>query len=472
MRRKLLILFLLIALVTCGCAPKEKPKRSNHVDLVAWHWLADRTGAFDVLRREYESEKQAFNVLSKLYKEVTGVDVKFEFVIRFELYAPTAAYTSKIRAAAQANKLPEIYGVLMEMRDFASLIKAGHVLDVTPYMDENNGAWRSTFHKSGLLMNSFLEDNQYGVKPGIYGVPIDINNIQFVYNLDLLKKAGWDTTKIPSTWKDFLALGDALKKAGIPGLVSGWGESWMIHCMADNFAWNIMGKERILATIKGEVPYTDPSWVQVFDLFEQMKERGLLSEGIVTMVNKEAEQTFANERAAIAFNGSWGVNVYESMNPDLRYAVGLPPRVNMKNPAYIWGGTTSFVINAKSPLKEDAVKFLKWLTEERQERFLAENTRNIPAVKGCSDVLQGPAVEFANGMDNVVHPRLLPIEEYPLVTEAIDKGIQSIVIGEASPEEVAKTVQKTKEEETKKAQRFKELREKQSKGGESGIPKS
>jgi multiple sugar transport system substrate-binding protein/raffinose/stachyose/melibiose transport system substrate-binding protein len=111
-------------------------------------------------------------------------------------------------------------------------------------------------------MNTFPEDNQYGVKPGIYGVPLDINNIQMIYNLDLLKKAGWDASKLPSTWSEFISLGDMLKKAGIPGLVSGWGEPWMIHCLADNFAWNMMGKEKIMATIRGEVAYTDPTWVQ------------------------------------------------------------------------------------------------------------------------------------------------------------------------------------------------------------------
>jgi ABC-type glycerol-3-phosphate transport system substrate-binding protein len=307
-------------------------------------------------------------------------------------------------------------------------------------------------------MNSFPAGNQYGVTPGIYGVPIDLNNIQLVYNTDLLKKAGWDTSKMPATWSEFLALGDLLKKAGIPGMVSGWGESWMIHCFADNMAWNIMGPEKVLATIKGDVPYTDSDWVEVFDLFKQMKEHGLLSDGIVTMVNKEAEQTFANERAAIAFNGSWCINIYESMNPGIKYTVALPPRVNVNNKMYVWGGTTSFVVNDKSVLKSEAVKFIRWLSEEKQQRYLAKHTLNIPANRFCADALSGHAVEFARGMENVVHPRLLPIEEYPLVTEAFDKGIQSILVGEATPEEVARTVQETKIRETEKAARFKAMK--------------
>ncbi|MCX5665476.1 MAG: extracellular solute-binding protein [Candidatus Omnitrophica bacterium] len=384
----------------------------------------------------------------------TGVNV------RFELYAPTPAYASKIVAAAQTEKFPDIYGVMMEMKEFASLIKAGHVTDLTPYMEENNGAWKSTFYKSGLAMNTFREDNQYGVKPGIYGVPIDLNNVQFIYNLELLKKAGWDTSRLPSTWGEFIALGGMLKRAGIPGLVSGWGEPWMIHCLADNFAWNIMGREKVLATIKGEVPYTDPSWKQVFSLFAQMRDSGLLSGGIVTMINKEAEQTFANERAAIAFNGSWCVNIYASMNPELRYAVAPPPKVNPERPMEIWGGATNLVVNDRSPVKEEAVKFLKWLTQYKQQCYLAKETHNIPSNSSCASALEGPITQFVSGMDNAVHPRFFPVEEFPLVTEAFDKGIQSIIIGEATPGEVAEKVQQTKLEETKKAKRFKVLREK------------
>ena len=427
--------------MSTGCARKRDPLKP---EVVVWHWLSDRTEAFEYLASEYKKE--------------TGIGVKFE--LRFELYAPTSAYVSKIRAAAQASKLPDIYGVLMEMRDFASLINAGHILNLNPYMDADNGAWKSTFYKGGLIMNTFPEGNQYDVEPGIYGVPLDMNNIQMIYNTDLLKAAGWNPNRIPSTWDEFIAMGDALKKAGIQGMVSGWGEPWMIHCFADNMAWNIMGRDKVLATIKGEVPYTDPDWIKVFDLFKQMKEHGLLSEGIVTMVNKEAEQTFANERAALAFNGSWCINVYESMNPTIKYKVALPPRVNLQRQMYIWGGTTSFVINAKSQLKDEAVQFVKWLSQEKQQRYLAKQTLNIPANRNCADVLSGHTAEFAASMDNVVHPRLLPMEEYPLVTEAFDKGIQSILIGERTPEQIANTVQEAKVREMEKAAYFKEQRQK------------
>lgn len=426
------MLLILAAFVVSGCSKQSHDQQKNN-EIIVWHWLSDRADAFDALAREYQAQ--------------TGTPV------RFELYAPTEAYTSKTRAAAQANMLPDIYGNLQEMKDFASLIRAGHVADLTGAMDDDNGAWRSSFYKSGLMMASFPPDNQYGVKAGIYGVPIDVNNTQLIYNTALLRKAGWDPAKLPSTWPEFIALGQTLKKAGVPGLVSGWGEAWMVHCFADIYAWNIMGRDKIIATIRGEVPYTDPDWVRVFDLFRQMRENGLLADGIVTMINKEAEQSFANERAAMAFNGSWGVNVYESMNPDLKYVVTLPPRANLSSPMRIWGGATSFLVNGRSPRRAEAIAFLRWLSDCKQQDYLARTTRNLPANRSCARNVVGPLGEFCKGMDDVVHPRLLPLEEYPLVTEAFDKGLQSIIIGESTPQEVAARVQAAKEREMKKAPR-------------------
>src|SRR3989338_5152575 len=120
----------------------------------------------------------------------------------------------------------------------------------------------------------------------------------------------------------------------------------MADCFASNYAFNIMGEEKVMATFRGEIPYTDPDWIKVFNIFAQLRKSGALAEGIVTKVNKFAEQDFALERAAFAFNGSWCVNVYHDMNPNLQYGVMVPPAVESKYPLQIWGAAgSSFLVN-------------------------------------------------------------------------------------------------------------------------------
>lgn len=425
-RKKPWILGVCLAVVLTGCAQKQ-----NASQLMVWHWMSDR--------------EDAFQELASRYKTATGTPV------RFELFAPSDAYSQKVKAAAQTSTLPDIFGILGEKRDFASFILSGHVANLAAEVDAGEGSWRKVLFEKPLLMNEFMVGNSYGVGVGTYGIPIDVMNIQFVYNKELFRQAGLNPGKPPLTWKEFLSASAKLKEKGIQGLVSGWGEIWMIECLASNFAWNIMGEGKILATLRGKVPYTDSDWIRVLKLFQEMRDQGVLAEGVVTMINKRAEQIFANGQAAVAMNGSWCVNVYHGMNPNLDYGVMLPPRVSNAYPQVVWGGAgSSLMVNEKSPRKKSAVDFLKWLTAKDQQVYLAGQTRNLPSNRDALVDIPPILVEFANDMDRAVHPSLLPLAEFPLVTEAFTKGIQSILIGEKTPDEVAGEVQALKERELQK----------------------
>ena len=431
---KFLILVSLVISLT-GCAGGETRDSKT---LTVWHWMSDR--------------EQALNDLAKKFETDTG------FKVKFELYAPSEIYSQRIKASAQTNTLPDIYGVLGEKRDFASYINSGYVADLSSDLAQSTGslsetapAWQDTFFQKALAVNEFLPDNEYGVKPGIYGIPIDVTTIQMVYNKKLYAKAGLDPEAPPATWSDFVAHSRRLKEKNIPRFVSGFGEIWMIEALASNYAMNLMGEEKVFETYQGKVPYTDPDWIRILSLFKEIRDQKILVEGAVTMVNKTAEQTFANERAAVAFNGSWCVNVYKGMNPGLEYGVFLPPKLEVSRPMKIWGGAgSSFVVNARSPRRDAAIRFLKWLTAEEQQAALSDQTENLPSNKNSLKKIAPVLSEFADDMDNAVHPNTYPVHEIPAVAEAFDKGIQSILIGEKTPEEVAEEVQRIKQKEMAK----------------------
>lgn len=417
----------IIYLTGCGGQTKKAEEQSP---ITVWHWMTDRDKAFQELAIKYEQE--------------TGVKVKVD------LYAPSDAYSQRIIASAQAKVLPDIYGILDKKSIFASFIESGFVADLTEEFKKDNAAWENSLFTKAVDVNRFEDNNIYNIKPGIYGVPIDVTNIQMLYNKKLLKKAGINTP--PKTFDEFLAANDALKRVGISGLVSGWGELWMADCFASNYAVNIMGLDKIMATYKGEVPYTDPDWIKVFSVFDTLRSKGALVEGIVTKPNKYAEQDFALERAAFAFNGSWCVNVYRDMNPNLEYGAMLPPAINPNKPMLIWGGAgSSFVVNNSSSHKDKAIAFLKWLTAPEQQAFLAEQTKNLPSSKKALSSISSVLSEFARVSDSTTHPTIWPYNEDSLVVEAFDKGIQSIIIGEKTPQQVAAEVQKVKAKQLQRA---------------------
>src|ERR1044071_776943 len=331
---------------------KKNASTGDGNTIIVWHWLTDR--------------EPALLDLAKKYKEQTGINVQFQ------LYAPSDNYQQKVRVGAQTGSLPDIFGVLGEARDLASFIEAGHVENLDSYLGEGKDSWRSRFYNEALLTASFRPDNAFKIPAGTYGIPMDVTTIPMIYNKKLFEKAGLDPNKPPQTWDEFIAAGKKLKASGVSGFVSGWQETWLIYSLFTDLAFNVMGESKVMDTFRGKVPYTDPQWIQVLSAFEMLQKAGFADPSLVTMGNKIAEQTFASQRSGMTFNGSWAVNVYSGMNQELDYAPFLPPAVNPKNPRHAWGGAgTVFSVNAKSPNKQKAVEFLKWLSAKEQ----AENQR-------------------------------------------------------------------------------------------------
>lgn len=418
MFKRLICSLALLAMVGCGTG-----ETANKITV--WHWMTDR--------------HQAFEQLATKYQEQTGVEVEFK------KFFPPDIYSTKVIAAARAGSLPEIFGILGEKKVLASFATAGYVADLSE--DFAKDGWGDSLYKQAMAVTAFGDDNFYKAPKGSYGVPLDTSSMQFVYNKDLFEQAGLDPEQAPKTFDDMIQMAKTVKEKveGVEGIVCGWGEVWLLHCLATEWAINIMGEEKFINTLKGEVPYTDPQWIEVFDLFKQLKESGVLYSDIVTMVNRESEDQFARGKAAISFDGSWAVNVYKQLAPELNYDFFPLPIVNKKNPAKIWGGAgASFNVNSKSKNKEQAVAFLKWLTNKEQQEYLVKETNNLPSAKGLEKTLDKKLQSLLDDLETATHPNIWPVEEDSRVIEIMDKGLQQIVLGEKTPEEVATKIQNTK----------------------------
>lgn len=403
-------------------------KNQSAVDsktIVVWHWMTDRD--------------EAFQELSRRYKQETGNDVQFQ------LYAPSDVYSQKVRVGAQTDSLPDVYGVLGDSRDLASFIEASHIENLKEKLGDGAGSWKDQFYAEALNTTYFKAGNQFNVPEGYYGIPIDVTTIPMIYNKKLFEKAGLNPAKPPQTWDEFLEAGKKLKEIGVTGFVSGWNETWLIYSLVTDMASNLMGEQKMMDTFSGKIPYTDKDWVKVLEAFEQLQKAGFSDSSLVTLNNKSAEQAFASERSGITFNGSWAVNVYAGMNPSLDYAPMRPPALGNKYPRTVWGGAGSvFCVNAKSPNKEGAIEFLKWLSQKNQASYLVATTKNLAATKDVSDA---PAVlkAFSELMKDSIHPNRFAVSEDPKVQEVLTKGIQSILIAEKTAVQVAADVQKAKE---------------------------
>lgn len=417
----------LVLLCMLGCGKKtdesKSATRSGSKEIVFWHWWTDRQPIFEELAKSYQRQ--------------TGTKV------RFQVAAPVGSdYNSKLQAAAQANTLPDIIGIAAGGEFLARYIKAKKIYELTGHMDPE---WKSQFFPRALSDFTYKPGNQYKVKgPSIWAVPISAMAIQIFYNKDLFRKAGLDPEKPPTTWREFLIAGKKLRAKKIIPLSIGFGDLWMIGAFLEPYAWSYVGKKKMKETLQGKVPYSAPEWRKALNLFHDMKIHDILVNGAITSPNKESERLFASNRCAMIMNGSWGVNVFNSMNPRLNYGVmRLPVPEDASHPMYVRGGVGSgaaVTTNSKNP--QEAAKFLRWLTLKDQQALYANKGKDMPANQKCLDQLTPALRTFASSMNNLI-PDIGVSEKYE-VQEVLWKGIQSIFIEEATPKSVLEDVDKAK----------------------------
>ncbi len=423
-------LLVLSVLLLTGCPGSGPAENTDPGDLVFWHWWTDRQPVLEQLAAQYKAK--------------TGIG------IRFQVAAPVGFdYNNKLQASAQADTLPDIVGVAAGGEFLARYIQAGKIVELTDAMKDG---WSGRFFPRALEAFTYKAGNQYGVKAdSVWGVPISAMAIQIYYNKDLMKQAGLDPEKPFSTWKEFLAAGQKLKAKEIIPMSVGFGDLWMIGAFLEPYAWAYLGTDKMRDTLLGKYSYASPEWEKALRLFVDLKDGDMLVKGCVTLPNKESEQLFSSGRVAMAMNGSWGVNVYKGMNPNLNYGVvALPRTEDAPFPLYVRGGVGSgAAVTARDEgRKQKAIAFLRWLSDKDQQTVYANEGLDLPANKECVKGLIPVLQPFSKAMDHLI-PDIQLSEKYE-VQEVLWKGVQSVFIGERTPAQVLEDVQKAKEKSLQK----------------------
>ena len=411
------VLTAILAVPFASAAPKT---------ITFWHYMVDRNDLLQSFAQQYE--------------KATGVKVDVQ------LFPGDQDVEKKVEAAIQAGTAPDIYtsngsADPVKIEGKARWIKAGGMLNLDKYV---TGAWRKNYIPSLLSNISFASGNQYGVEPGLYGLPLDSVNMQILYNKELFQKAGLDPNRPSKTWAQFIAAGKKLKAAGITPFAGGFG-TWLGISIWEVYAWNIMGEKGMIQAQNNGKRFTDKNWVKTFQIFADMRDSGMYADGMATWDNPDAERLFAQEKVAMLYDGSWGIGVIKSANPNLVPKVGafLPPSAG-RYPQYIQGGYgVVLAVNAVSPNKDEAINFLKWLTAPEQQAQYAKTSFNLPASSEVTKKvkLDGGVGDFADDAGRIIPNVGLKGRGGDVDTE-ITRGIQSIMLKKKTPQQVVDDVNK------------------------------
>lgn len=344
----------------------------------------------------------------------------------------------KLRVLMGTDSQPDVF--FSWSGEFAKkFVRAGSVLDITEAFN-NDKEWKENIMKAGV--EPFTFDGK------IYGMPFRINGKFFVYNKELFNK--YNLNK-PKTWQDFLDICDKLKSKGVTPIALGNQYPWAACHYLTTFNQKIVAQDvRIKDYNPTSGEFTDPGYIKALEYLKLLNDKGYFNDGVNSTAHDMALQMLYAEKAAMIY-----VELEEFTEIDENFAgkwdfFAMPDIPEGKgNQNFLTGAPDGFMISANTKYPEEATEFLKFLvSKENGEKLANELGWPSPVVgavneKNASDFLvEGmKAIENAEGMalwlDNDIHIK---------VAEVYLAGLQGLLNGSKTPEQIMKDVQAAAEQ--------------------------
>jgi raffinose/stachyose/melibiose transport system substrate-binding protein len=235
---------------------------------------------------------------------------------------------------------------------------------------------------------------------GVYGVPFALQTVQVLYNVDMFERLGLEE---PTTWAELLAVGDALKDAGVYAFANGTKDGWTNETLFGAVGPTFYGGTPFFQEITaGETDFTDPRFAAALERMVAL--RPYLAENYTGVGYTDMQTLFAFEQAGMFAAGSYELGNMAQLNPDLRIGSFAVPADDAATPTaisfYVDG---SYGINANSPHQEAALRFVEFLASQEFGQMFTDELQQISAVPGTT-----PTSESLAGMVEMMNEQGTP----------------------------------------------------------------
>jgi raffinose/stachyose/melibiose transport system substrate-binding protein len=358
-----------------------------------------------------------------------GVKVEMQFL-------ENEAYKAKLPTILQSKDRPHIIyswagGVLKTQ------IEAGVLEDIT---DQVKG-YSDTITPAALA--AFTQNSR------VYGLPIALSQVGFLYNKELMAKANVDATAI-KTWDDLLGAVKALKAAGVTPIVVGGADKWPLHFYWTHLAVRIGGKVGFDAALRGENGgFAGETFQKSGELFKQLVDLQPFQNGFLGFKNPQAVGYFGDGKAAMTLAISSTYHLQRALAAD---KVGLgedkigwfdfPVVPGGKGaPTDTLGGITGWLITKGSP--KEATDFLKFFISKDVQTRLAAGNFLVPVVKGAeAGINNGFMKRIADNLaKSNYHQNFYDQTLGPSVGRVVNDVSAEIAGGSMTPQQAATAIQ-------------------------------
>jgi multiple sugar transport system substrate-binding protein len=299
-----------------------------------------------------------------------------------------------------------------------------------------------TVKKPAFNWDDFYPSEQQAaeVNGKVLGVPALVDNLSLVYNKALFKAAGVPLPTASWSWDDFR---NAAKKLTDPDKKTyGWA---YVNDGSEDTVWRYLpllwqaGGE-LLNSDNTKPEFDSPAGKEALDLLKGMA----VTDKSVYLDNGNGNylNLFNSGKIAMLWTGPWDLS---SINADVDYGITLLPGHD-GNHETISGPDLYMAFDHSKGRSETAVKFMTWLTSAPVHLQFAIATGDLPLRKSESQLPEYskflekyPANKvFVENLNNVKHVRP-NIASYSEVSTAVGQMVQSVLLGQAEPQEALDT---------------------------------
>src|SRR5512141_2352744 len=340
----LFILVLLFVVGTVGCAPKPAAGPVT-IHVLTMDQAGLKPAEIDQIARDFEAKNP-------------DIKVSMEYVSYDNVH-------DKI-VTGMAAKPPAYDAAMLDVIWPDEFIKSGYLLDVTDRVTPER--------ESGMFHASWNGVTRNGK---VYGMPWLMDVKYFMYNKDMLQKAG--ITAPPKTWEELVDQAKTIKEKGIVEfpIIWSWNQKEGVVC---DYAVLLYGNGGSFVDASGKPAFNDEKGVQALAWMKQTIDDGLSNPSSVSSDENAVEADFLAGKSAFAVN--WLFQYSDSNDASKSQIVGQAAFAPM--PVFKAGadagvkgssvdGSSAFAIMATSPYADQTWKFLSYLaSNEVQTKFSAE----------------------------------------------------------------------------------------------------
>jgi raffinose/stachyose/melibiose transport system substrate-binding protein len=348
------VLATMVATAACSDAGEE----GGRVEVEFFQFKGEAVGTFDALIEQFEAEHPEIDIVQN---NVPSAD-------------------AALRTRLVKNDIPAVMTLNGNGATYGDLASAEIFRDFTgdPALEATLEGPQETLAALG------------GPEGEMNGVPYALNANGVIYDVAFFEELDVDP---PRTWSELISAAETVEAAGRTPFYFTWAEAWttlpLFHAVTQNTTGDSFWPDRI----SGATSFAE-EWQVAMDKMLELKEHG--PDDPFRFDYNTGNRAIADGEAAMYVQGNWAIPSIREINPDVQLGMFALPVTDEPEDNRLVSGVDLLLTmpREETPHDEEALTFLRWLTEQGPAAQYAEEQNAFSAVEGVEQ--EDPALATLN----------------------------------------------------------------------------